>query len=69
VAIPKPGKPDYSKIRAYRVICLLGVISKLDERTAAHPIADHSERRKGRAPHGGQIGCWNGDPAWMRWRS
>jgi len=36
VVIPKPGKPDYTKVRAYRVISLLGVISKLVERTAAH---------------------------------
>ena len=31
VVIPKPGKPDYSKVRAYRVISLLDVISKLVE--------------------------------------
>jgi len=55
VVIPKPGKPDYSKVRAYRVISLLDVISKLLERTAAHLIADHPERKRGL--HKGQFGC------------
>jgi len=55
VVIPKPGKPDYSKVRAYRVISLLDVISKLVERTAAHLIADHLERKRGL--HDGQYGC------------
>ena len=55
IVIPKPGKPDYSRIRAYRVISLLDVIAKLVERTAAHLIADHLERSKGL--HEGQFGC------------
>ena len=55
VIIPKPGKPDYSKVRAYRVISLLDVISKLLERTATHLIADHLERKRGL--HEGQFGC------------
>jgi len=56
VVIPKPGKPDYTKVRAYRVISLLDVISKLLERTAANLIADHLERKRGL--HGGQFsGC------------
>jgi len=46
VVIPKPGKPDYSKVRSYRVISLLDVISKLLERTAAHLIADHFISKK-----------------------
>ena len=46
IVIPKPGKPDYSKVRAYRVICLLDVISKLVERMVGHLIADHLERKK-----------------------
>jgi len=55
VVIPKPGKPDYTKVRAYRVISLLDVTSKLLERTAAHLIADHLERA--RSLHEGQYGC------------
>jgi len=55
VVIPKPGKPDYTKVRAYRVISLLDAISKLLERTAAHLIADHLERKRGL--HEGQFGC------------
>ena len=46
---------DYTKVRAYRVISLLDVISKLLERTAAHLIVDHLERKKGL--HEGQFGC------------
>jgi len=42
VVIPKP---DYTRVRAHRVISLLDSISKLVERTAAHLIADHLERR------------------------
>jgi len=53
VVIPKLGKPDYSRARAYRVITLLDAISKLLERTAAHLIADHLERRKKRGLHKG----------------
>jgi len=42
-------------VRAYRVISFLDVIGKLVERTAAHLIADHLERK--RALHEGQYGC------------
>jgi len=55
VVIPKANKPDYSQVRAYRVISLLDVIGKLVERTAAYLIADHLERSKGL--HEGQYGC------------
>jgi hypothetical protein len=53
----KPGKPDYSNVRSYRVISLRDVFSRLVECTAAHLIADHLERRKGRGVHDGQFGC------------
>jgi hypothetical protein len=53
--IPKAGNPDYSKVRAYQVICRLDVISKLVERTAGHLIADHLERKGGLQE--GQYGC------------
>jgi len=55
VVIPKRGKPDYSKVRSYRVISLLDVISKLLERMAAHLIVDHLERKRGL--HEGQFRC------------
>ena len=45
VVIPKPGKPDYSKVRAYQVISLLDVTAKLAEPMAAHLISDHLETR------------------------
>jgi hypothetical protein len=54
MVIPKAGKPDYSNVRTYWVICLLDVISKLVERMASHLIADHLERKKGL--HEGQNG-------------
>jgi len=53
--IPKPGKPDYIKVWAYRVILLLDVVSKLVEYTAAHLISDHLERLRGL--NDGQFGC------------
>jgi len=56
VVIPKQGKPDYSRVGAYRVITLLDVISKLLERAAAHLIADHLERKQGL--YEGQFVCW-----------
>jgi len=55
IIIPKPGKPDYSRVRAYRVISLLDVVSKLVERTAAPLITDHLERKQGL--HDGQFRC------------
>jgi len=55
VAIPKPGKPDYSKVLVYKVISLLDVIGKLVEPTAVHLIADHLERKRGLQD--GQYGC------------
>jgi hypothetical protein len=66
IVIPKAGKPDYSKVRAYRVICLLDCISKLVERTAGHLIADHLERKKGL--HEGQYGCRKRRSASTRWQ-
>ena len=35
VVIPKPNKPDYSKAKAYRPICLLSVFGKLFEKVLA----------------------------------
>lgn len=35
VVIPKPNKPDYSKAKAYRPICLLSVFGKLFEKILA----------------------------------
>ena len=55
VVIPKPGKPDYSKVQAYRVISLLDVVRKLIDRTAADLIADHLECQCGL--HNSQFGC------------
>jgi len=57
VAIPKSGKPEHSKIRAYRGISLLNVISKLVEHTTAHLAADNPERSEGHGLHDGQFGC------------
>ena len=40
IAIPKPGKLDYSKARAYRVIALLNSLGTVVERVEADLIAD-----------------------------
>jgi hypothetical protein len=55
IVIAKAGKSDYSKVRAYRVVCLLVVIRKLVERTAGHLIVDHLGRKWER--HEGQYSC------------
>jgi len=54
IVIPKAGKPDYTRVQAYQVICLLDVMSKLVERTAGYLSADHMERKKWL--HEGQYG-------------
>jgi len=54
IVIPKPGKPDYGRVRAYRVISLLYSLGKLVERTAAHLLANHLETK--RLLHEGQYG-------------
>ena len=54
MVIPKPGKADYSKARAHRVISLLDTLGKLVERTAAHLIAEQLELK--RRLHDGQYG-------------
>jgi len=46
MVIPKPGKVDYSKARAYRVISLLDTLGELVERTAAHLIAEQLELKR-----------------------
>jgi len=65
VVIPKPEKPDYSKVRAYRVISLLDVISKLVERIAAHLIANHLERKLAYMMASTDVA--NGGPVSMQW--
>jgi len=40
IVIPKPGKPDYSKVRAYRVIALLSSLGQVVEKVAADIITD-----------------------------
>ena len=41
---PKPGKPDYSKARAYRFIALLNSLGKVVEKVAADIIADSHDQ-------------------------
>jgi len=56
MVIPKPEKPDYSKVRAYRVISLLDVVSKLVERTAAYLISDYLKWKRGL--HNSKFDCY-----------
>jgi len=55
VVIPKPNKPDYGVIKAYRVITLLNCLGEVVEKVAANAIAEECERR--RLLHDGQFGC------------
>ena len=55
VAIPKPGKDDYSLAKAYRVISLLNCLGKTVEKTAAILVSAHCELSGGFHP--GQYGC------------
>jgi hypothetical protein len=57
IVIPKPNRPDYSQVRAYRVIQLLDTFGKLVERTAAYLVADLLERNG--SLHEGQYGSRN----------
>jgi ribonuclease HI len=54
VPIPKPGKPDYTKAKAYRVISLLSCLGKVVEKVTANLIAEAAERLGGL--HQGQFG-------------
>jgi len=54
IVIPKPGKPDYTKAKAYRVISLLSTMSKLVEKVVANSIAKAAE--EGLWFHRGQFG-------------
>jgi hypothetical protein len=52
--IAKPGKDDYSKVKSYRVICLLSCIVKFLERIIADGISAQLEANGGL--HWGQFG-------------
>jgi hypothetical protein len=52
--IAKPGKDDYSKVKSYRVICLLSCIGKCLERVIADGISAQLEPNGGL--HWGQFG-------------
>jgi len=54
VCIPKPGKSDYSKAKAYRVISLLSTMSKLVEKVVANKLSELAEQEQWF--HRGQFG-------------
>jgi len=54
ILLRKPNKPDYTAVKAYRVISLLNCLGKLVERIAADAIAHHCETVG--ALHPGQMG-------------
>ena len=54
VAIPKPGKDDYSAAKAYRVISL-NCLGKMIEKVVAMLVSAHCELTGGFHP--GQSGC------------
>ena len=54
VVLKKPGKPDYSNVKAYRVICLLNCLGKVLEKVVATMISKTCEERQ--LLHNGQMG-------------
>lgn len=54
IVLAKPGKPDYSKPKAYRVISLLNCLGKVSERILAQRLGTIAE--KGPLLHESQIG-------------
>jgi ribonuclease HI len=54
ILLRKPNKPDYTLVKAYRVISLLNCLGKVVEKIAAEAIADHCETTGGL--HLGQMG-------------
>jgi hypothetical protein len=61
VVLRKPGKPDYSKVKAYRVIALLNCIGKVAEKVVASKLSDIVEHRD--LLHAGQFGSRKGRSA------
>lgn len=55
VAIPKPGKDDYSVAKDYRVISLLSCLGEMVEKVVAILVSTHCEL--GRGFHLDQYGC------------
>jgi len=45
VVIHKPGKDDYTQLKAYRSIPLLSCMGKVVEKVVAELLSDHAERR------------------------
>ena len=54
ILLRKPNKPDYTAVKAYRVISLLNGIGKVVEMMAADAIANHCETMG--VLHPGQMG-------------
>ncbi|TFK60579.1 hypothetical protein BDN72DRAFT_739457, partial [Pluteus cervinus] len=54
VVIPKPGRPDYTKTKAYRPIALLSTTSKLCEKVLASRLQYLSQVRGSRLTHPAQ---------------
>jgi hypothetical protein len=55
MAFRKPDKPDYTQIKAYRVISLLNCLGKVVEKVVADMIAAYCKAAE--VLHTGQIGC------------
>jgi len=45
VVIRKPGKDDYTKLKAYRSISLLSCMGKVVEKVAAELLSEEAQRR------------------------
>ena len=55
ILLHKPDKPDYTQIKAYRVISLLNCLGKVVEKVVADIIAAYCKAAE--VLHTGQIGC------------
>jgi hypothetical protein len=56
VILKKPGKPDYSAPKAYRVIALLNCLGKVVKRLLAKRLGALAEVSRNRLLHSSQIG-------------
>jgi len=54
ILLRKPNKPDYTAVKAYRIISLLNCLGKVIEKIAADAIAHHCETMG--VLHPGQMG-------------
>ena len=58
MVICKPGKDDYTKLKAYRSISLISCMGQVVEKVVAEPLSEEAERSE--LPSDSQFGCRKG---------